>query len=78
MKYRKKPVEIEAICWEGDVKEVLEFVGDQSVGFDGEKVVISTLEGTMTADMGDWLIRGVAGELYPCKPEIFARTYEPC
>ena len=37
---------------------------------------IETLEGTMTADLGDWIIRGVKGELYPCKPDIFEATYE--
>ena len=40
-----------------------------------EKTTIKTLEGTMTAEPGDWLITGVAGEQYPCKPEIFAQTY---
>lgn len=42
-----------------------------------ERVEIATLEGTMIADPGDWIITGVAGEHYPCKPEIFAATYEP-
>ena len=41
-----------------------------------EKTTIKTLEGTMTGEPGDWLITGVAGEQYPCKPEIFGQTYE--
>ncbi|MEU3161998.1 hypothetical protein ACPCAJ_21175 [Streptomyces griseoincarnatus] len=40
-------------------------------------IAIRTLEGTMRADLGDWIIRGVQGEFYPCKPDIFATTYEP-
>lgn len=43
----------------------------------GPKLVIPTLEGEMTADAGDWIIKGVAGEFYPCKPDIFVATYEP-
>jgi len=77
MKFRKKPVVIDAIEWDGDVRAVLEFVDDTGIGFDGDQVMIVTLEGTMTASLGDWIIRGVQGELYPCKPDIFARTYEP-
>ncbi len=45
--------------------------------FDGRIAVIETLEGTMRAEIGDWIIRGVKGELYPCKPDIFTATYEP-
>lgn len=77
MKFRKKPVVIDAIEWDGNVRAVLEFVDDTGIGFDGDQVMIVTLEGTMTASLGDWIIRGVQGELYPCKPDIFARTYEP-
>jgi len=43
----------------------------------GSGIEIATLEGVMRADVGDWIIRGVAGEFYPCKPDIFAATYEP-
>ncbi|ASE38409.1 hypothetical protein [Brevundimonas vesicularis] len=43
----------------------------------GDKLYIGTLEGTLTASPGDWIIRGVKGELYPCKPDIFRATYEP-
>ena len=44
---------------------------------DGDALLIATLEGIMRADPGDWIIRGVMGEIYPCKPDIFAATYEP-
>lgn len=86
-KYRKKPVIIEAVRWDGkNVHEVLEF-GDTSplpvwgddfkVNDAAGEVLIVTLEGTMTASKGDWIIRGVKGEFYPCKPDIFEATYEP-
>jgi hypothetical protein len=45
--------------------------------YSGEQLVIPTLEGSMCADIGDWIIRGVKGEFYPCKPDIFAATYDP-
>lgn len=47
------------------------------VCFMGDKIYIATLEGTMTVSPGDWILRGVQGELYPCKPDIFRATYEP-
>lgn len=83
--YRKKPVVIEAVRFTGDnFDEVAEFVmvrnGDQEVsgqGFGDPHIVIYTLEGEMRADPGDWIIRGVKGEFYPCKPDIFEATYEP-
>jgi hypothetical protein len=77
MRYRKKPVVIEAVQYDGTFP--LEFLGDaehvRSAG-DGALEIV-TLEGTMRADVGDWIIRGVKGELYPCKPDIFETTYEP-
>jgi hypothetical protein len=83
--YRKKPVVIEAVQWSGDILDaeaILEFAAgdgapDATVGFQGNKLVIYTLEGVMSGDPGDWLIRGIKGELYPCKPDIFEATYEP-
>lgn len=85
--YRKKPVVIEAMQFEPfdgrNGREVSEWVGDAFVGSRSHKdgrffqLSIRTLEGTMTALPGDWLIKGVAGEVYPCKPDIFAATYEP-
>ena len=81
--FRKKPVVIEArqvpreadwsreapslACWCG---------GGPTVDALGPCILIDTLEGQMRADPGDWIIKGVAGEFYPCKPEIFAATYE--
>ena len=100
MKYRKKPVVIDAVRWDGTercLNEVaLPFLCDGHDTFDhlprapddphiqngigyvpplGE-LSIPTLEGTMRANPGDWIIRGVKGEFYPVKPDIFAATYE--
>lgn len=78
--YRKKPVVIEAVQvpmsaddtagWE----ELSNHMGE-TVGPDAPKIV--TLEGVLDSQPGDWIIRGVKGELYPCKPDIFEATYEP-
>ena len=92
MKYRKKPVVIEAIRWDGEnLAEVLSFTGKSPrfeewfssfdeyaahVSSDDNKFKVFTPEGAMEANVGDWIIRGVSGEFYPCKPEIFAATYE--
>lgn len=79
--YRKKPVVIEAIHYRGeeDFNLVRLLVGTSrpihQMG-DG-KLGIETLEGVMTANPGDYIIKGVKGECYPCKPDIFAATYEP-
>lgn len=82
-KYRKKPVIIDAIRWDGTA-ECLEQIktelgtrglGNAIEGLD-RKLRIDTLEGTMRANLGDMVIRGVKGELYPCKPDIFESTYE--
>lgn len=72
--FRKKPVVIEAFRL---VANPCEFMGDADYEYDESAVYIKTLEGTMRADIGDWIIRGVQGELYPCKPDIFEATYEP-
>jgi len=74
-RYRKKPVVIEAIQFDGNFDEVEAFVGGDAEFRDGQ-LVIATLEGAMRADPHDWIIRGVKGEFYPCKPDIFAATYE--
>lgn len=82
MKYRKKPVVIEARqCIEGnDPQELASWCGGKvcGVGHCGEKVWIEipTLEGVMRASYGDFVIQGVNGEFYPCKPDIFEKTYE--
>lgn len=86
-RYRKKPVVIEAMqisangenleaimVWmgEGGGKAFFEVDDDGGIG----PLVVETLEGNHIAGPADWIIRGVAGEFYPCKPEIFAQTYE--
>lgn len=83
MKYRKKPVEIEAVQYTGSNQhEIMAFAGDARVRCVPMSmtlrpaITIDTLEGVMTASEGDFIIRGVKGELYPCKPDIFAATYE--
>ena len=89
MKYRKKPVVIEAIQWNGaNFEEVKRFVGDSlnysicdtawkvGKGAPHVSIGISTLEGLMQVTKGDYIIKGVNGEFYPCKPDIFEKTYE--
>lgn len=78
MKYRKKPVVIDAVQYTGDNKsEIIEFtVGHARTNTGYRHLTISTLEGKYKADVGDWIIQGVKGEFYPCKPDIFEATYE--
>lgn len=83
-RYRKRPIEVDAIripdVWEIAGRMALEeWLGEASpnVRWKGAGLVIRTLEGEMGGSPGDMLIRGVAGELYPCKPDIFTATYEP-
>ena len=89
MKYRKKPVVIEAIQWTGlNLQEVKSFVGDSleyeiydSAWMLGKaplmvEMKIKTLEGDHICTKGDYIIKGVQGEFYPCKPDIFEKTYE--
>jgi hypothetical protein len=80
-RYRKKPVVIEAIRLTPDNgKEVWEWADSKPFyAPDGtiDGLSIFTIEGRMKADFGDWIIRGVKGEFYPCKPDIFDATYEP-
>lgn len=94
MKYRKKPVEIEAFRYDGDFidKDGNYYIPGWGIeafennvikynSYDKGKLAIETLEGTMIADIGDYIIKGINGELYPCKPDIFRKTYElvkPC
>ena len=87
--FRKKPVEIEAVRWKGDnLAEVIRFTGlhgsalkwtwnqyESVVAREGLKIF--TLEGSMLASIGDWIIKGVRGEFYPIKNNIFLETYEP-
>ena len=94
MKFRKKPVVIEAVHLtrgEQSIAEVLRFIGqkvDLKSSIDQDKFTdycyivereglqIHTLEGVMTANINDWIIKGVNGEFYPCKPDIFDKTYD--
>lgn len=77
MKYRKKPVEIEAIKWEGALADLIEFAGAAVyLNIAEATVFIRTLEGDMKITIGDYIIKGVQGEFYPCKPDIFLETYE--
>ena len=91
MKFRKKPVVIDAIQWNGKNEHIImDFVGKELQHGDMPSLVehdidktnahtwidIPTLEGTMRASLNDWIIKGVAGEFYPCKPNIFKETYD--
>ena len=91
-KFIKKPVEIEAVQWNGDNElEIMDFVGKKlsiskppakmhhvvdGIPATAYSIIIPTLEGDMTASKGDYIIRGVKGEFYPCKPDIFEATYD--
>lgn len=77
MKYRKKPIEIEAVRYDGtNQDEIVFFVGENCrINHDGF-IFIHTLEGNMLVSEGDYVIKGVQGEFYPCKPDIFEQTYE--
>lgn len=73
--YTKKPIDVIALKFTGtNSKEVIEFVG-RNVGFINSNLKITTIDGVMTAYPGDYIIRGVNGEFYPCKPNVFNLTY---
>ena len=83
-KYRKKPVVIEARQVTDDLRnhsDIARWIesngGEALIPFAEPCIYIVTLEGRMRADIGDYVIRGVQGEFYPCKPDIFEATYEP-
>lgn len=82
-RFRKKPVVIEAIRFTGEPRNLMdihEFCGDENIIMDDEStrlnVHIKTLEGNLHVSHGDYIIKGVKGEFYPCKPDIFEATYE--
>lgn len=89
-KFRKKPIQIEAMQWDGSRASIVDICGwandpaddEATIQFtysgadDVHDVTIATLEGYLTVSPHDFVIRGVAGEYYPCKPDIFAATYE--
>lgn len=78
-KFVKKPIVIEAVQNKDNPEEVAAFFGDPGSRFGYKAGVwsILTLEGVMDANPGDWIIKGVKGEFYPCKPDIFEMTYDP-
>ena len=87
MKYRKRPVVIDAFRWTVDERQeddpawIAKAIKDGDAWFENEgtpdvKMMIRTLEGVHEASVGDYIIRGIAGEIYPCKPDIFLATYE--
>ena len=78
-KYRKKPVVIEAIQWDGEdntLNELARFIGKDIYLDVCSQFTIETLEGDMKASLFDYIIKGIQGEFYPCKPDIFEATYE--
>ena len=75
-KYRKKPIVIEAVQFTGETKTDPSGICRCNEVALGGFPHIHTLEGTMNLNHGDWIIRGVKGEYYPCKPDIFEQTYE--
>jgi hypothetical protein len=77
-KYKKKPVVIEALSTNlyFDYKKIANFVGKENLLLDEGKLYIVTLEGNMEVTLGDFIIKGVQGEFYPCKPDVFKATYE--
>jgi hypothetical protein len=82
-KFRKKPVVIEAWLWD-ETKTTFSQIGCKSMSREGHssypdllrRLRIETLEGTMAVDKGDYIIKGIKGEFYPCKPDIFKLTYD--
>ena len=84
-RFKKKPVEIKAIQWRYDtianIDEIEKFIGYKPKYCDAvlsseKRIIIKTLEGEHKASLGDWIIKGIKGEFYPCKSDIFEETYE--
>ena len=86
MRFRKKPIVIEALQFRTNnddgtqIREVVRWINSHVAGsiasHDYTSIFIPTLEGLMRADVGDWIIKGIQGEVYPCKPDIFEAEYE--
>jgi len=79
MKFIKKPIVIDAIKWNGEnFEDIKKFIGVSLLAYNPQKleILIKTLEGQHLASNGDWIIKGIKGEFYPCKPDIFEITYE--
>ena len=79
-KFRKKPIVVDALQYTGanfkEIQRFTEFKAEKPGGKD-DHFIISTLEGDLYASTGDWIIKGIQGEFYPCKSDIFEKTYEP-
>jgi hypothetical protein len=87
-KFIEKPVVIEAVQWNGkNFDEIMRFIGEdcgnklnyenyEELCLKTKEIAITTLEGVMTASKGDWVIKGISNEFYPCKTDIFEKTYE--
>lgn len=80
MKVRKKPVEVEAVQWTGEnLEELIDFCGKYLFFINSslrDLVYIKTPEGSHRVSLNDYIIKGIKGEFYPCKPDIFEATYE--
>ncbi len=83
MKYRKRPIIIDAWRW-NETRKLFKEIGCKYIGYKGHEqrldemrdLKIKTLEGAMNVNKGDYIIKGIVGEFYPCKPDIFEKTYE--
>ena len=81
-KFRKKPIIIEAVQFTGtsesidQIDQLMGIINDIDLTGGKARIAIETKEGIMTAQIGDYVIKGIAGEFYPCKPDIFEKTYE--
>lgn len=78
-KFKRKPIVYEAVQWTGEnIEEISKFANSAQVSrmVGVSELVIETLEGNMIAEAGDWIIKGVKGEFYPCKPDVFQESYE--
>ncbi len=78
-KYKKKPIVIEAVQYTGTEQSIVDAIAlpeAEQVCFLKNELHVCTLEGVMTASLNDWIIKGVGGEVYPCKPDIFEKTYD--
>lgn len=75
--YKKKPLTVEAMLWDGTNDTYTQLLSRGFKGaIHGSTLAINTLEGLMTASLGDYVIKGLVGEFYPCKPEIFLASYD--
>ena len=79
MKFRKKPVVVEAMLFDGDnwlnISDWCK--GEVAIQKAKRCIVVHTIDGSMRADPGDWIIKGIKGEFYPCKNDVFEQSYEP-